>query len=89
MKQQLRKICFYTVDKHVRDLLVSVEKAFFFFFGLADVLSSDDCYLFMLRESIVLNILSEWEQFLSLHPCNVVDETCHQNAYVLFYFQLK
>lgn len=32
MKQQLHKICFYTVDKHVRDLLVSVEKAFFFFF---------------------------------------------------------
>lgn len=31
MKQQLHKICFYTVDKHVRDLLVSVEKAFFFF----------------------------------------------------------
>lgn len=42
VKQQLRKICFYTVDKHVRDLLVSVEKAFFFFFGLADVLSSED-----------------------------------------------
>lgn len=29
MKEELRKICFYTVDKHVRDLLVSVEKAFF------------------------------------------------------------
>lgn len=24
MKQQLHKICFYTADKHVRDLLVSV-----------------------------------------------------------------
>lgn len=24
VKQQLHKICFYTADKHVRDLLVSV-----------------------------------------------------------------
>lgn len=29
MKKELHKICFYTVDKHVRDLLVSVEEAFF------------------------------------------------------------
>lgn len=29
MKEELHKICFYTVDKHVRDLLVSVEKVFF------------------------------------------------------------
>lgn len=27
MKEELHKICFYTVDKHVRDSLVSEEKA--------------------------------------------------------------
>lgn len=39
MKEEFRKICFYTVDKRVRDLLVSVEKAF----CLADVLRSEAC----------------------------------------------
>lgn len=71
MKEEFRKICFYTVDKRVRDLLVSVEKGFFvwlMFSGLKPVCA----------ESEHQTEHTEWNsQALSLHACSVVAETCH------------